>query len=436
MIPRYARPEMSAIWEPANRFAVWLKIEVLAAEAWAELGEVPANALAEIRARTADLDMAALVPRIDAIEREVKHDVIAFLTAVGERVGPAARYLHLGLTSSDVLDTCLAYQCRQAGERLIADAEALATTLRDLAVKHKATAMMGRTHGIHAEPTTFGLKLLMWLKEVERARDRLVRAREVVSFGKLSGAVGTFANVPPSVEEYVCARLGLVPEPVSTQIIQRDRHADYLAAIAVTGASLDKFATEIRHLQRTEVREVEEPFSEGQKGSSAMPHKRNPVACEQISGLSRVLRGNVQVALENVALWHERDISHSSAERIILPDSTILLDYLLVRMREILERLRVFPERMRRNLDATHGVIFSQQVLLALTKAGASREAAYQMVQRNAMRAWETEESFQRLLEADPDVGARLGPAEIAACFDPAYHLRHVDAIFRRAGLA
>ncbi len=436
MIPRYARPEMSAIWEPANRFAVWLKIEVLAAEAWAELGQVPADALAEIRAKTADLDMAALVPRIDAIEREVKHDVIAFLTAVGERVGPAARYLHLGLTSSDVLDTCLAFQCRQAGERLIADADALAGTLRDLAVKHKATAMMGRTHGIHAEPTTFGLKLLMWLKEVERARDRLVRAREVVSYGKLSGAVGTFANVPPSVEEYVCARLGLAAEPVSTQIIQRDRHAEYLAAIAVAGASLDKFATEIRHLQRTEVREAEEPFSAGQKGSSAMPHKRNPVGCEQICGLSRVLRGNLQVALENVALWHERDISHSSAERVILPDSTILLDYLLVRMREILEGLRVFPERMRRNMDATHGVVFSQQVLLALTRAGASREAAYQMVQRNAMRAWETEESFQRLLEADPEVRALLGPTEIAACFDPDYHLRHVDAIFRRAGLA
>jgi adenylosuccinate lyase len=436
MIPRYALPEMSAIWEPANRFQVWLQIEVLAAEAWAELGEVPAAALAEVRAKAADLDMAGLVPRIDAIERDVKHDVIAFLTAVGERVGPAARYLHLGLTSSDILDTCLACQCRQAADRLLVDAEALAAVLRDLAVKHKATAMIGRTHGIHAEPTTLGLKLLMWFQEVERARERLLRAREVVSYGKLSGAVGTFANVPPAVEEYVCARLGLRPEPVSTQIIQRDRHVEYLAAIAVTGASLDKFATEIRHLQRTEVRELEEPFSEGQKGSSAMPHKRNPVACEQISGLSRVLRGNLQVALENVALWHERDISHSSAERVILPDSTILLDYLLVRMREILEGLRVFPERMRRNLDATHGVIFSQQVLLALTKAGASRETAYRIVQRNAMRAWDGEQSFRGLLAADPEVAGVLSPAQVAACFDLGYHLRHVDAIFRRAGLA
>jgi adenylosuccinate lyase len=434
MIPRYALPEMSAIWEPANRFRLWLQIEVLAAEAWAALGEVPAEALADIRAKTADLDMAGLVPRIDAIEREVKHDVIAFLTAVAERVGPAARYLHLGLTSSDILDTCLACQCRQAAGRLVTDVEGLAAVLRDLAAKHKGTAMIGRTHGIHAEPTTFGLKLLMWFQEVERARERLLRAQEVVSYGKLSGAVGTFANVPPSVEEYVCGRLGLRPEPVSTQIIQRDRHAEYLAAIAVTGASLDKFATEIRHLQRTEVRELEEPFSEGQKGSSAMPHKRNPVACEQISGLSRVLRGNLQAALENVALWHERDISHSSAERVILPDSTILLDYLLVRMRQILEGLRVFPERMRRNLDATHGVIFSQQVLLALTRGGVSREAAYRIVQRNAMRAWETEESFEGLLAGDPEVAAALSRAEVAACFDLGYHLRHVDAIFRRAG--
>jgi len=435
MIPRYALPEMTAIWEPANRFALWLKIEVLAAEAWAELGQVPPDALAEIQAKTASMDVAALIPRIDTIEREVKHDVIAFLTAVGEQVGPPARFLHLGLTSSDILDTALACQCRQAGERLIQDVDLLLPVLRALALAHRATAMIGRTHGIHAEPTTFGLKLLMWLKEVERARERLVRARDVVSYGKLSGSVGTFANVPPAVEEYVCARLGLQPEPVSTQIIQRDRHAEYLAAVALVGASLDKFATEIRHLQRTEVREAEEPFSAGQKGSSSMPHKRNPVSCEQVSGLSRVLRGNLQVALENVALWHERDISHSSAERGILPDSTIRLDYLRVRMRQILQGLRVYPERMRRNLDATHGVIFSQQVLLALTTAGASREAAYAMVQRNAMRAWETEESFEKLLAADPEVRAVLGPADIAACFDLGYHLRHVDDIFRRAGL-
>ena len=430
MISRYSRPAMAAIWEPANRFALWLRIEILACEAWAELGEVPGDALEEIRAK-AGFDLA----RIDAVEREAKHDVVAFLTAVAERVGPAARYLHLGLTSSDILDTALACQLREAADLLLEDVGELERILAELARKHQGTVMIGRTHGIHAEPTTFGLKLAMWLMEVRRARERLTRAREVVSYGKLSGAVGTFANVPPRVEEYVCARLGLLPEPVSTQIIQRDRHAEYMAALAIVGASLDKFATEIRHLQRTEVREVEEPFAEGQKGSSAMPHKRNPVACEQISGLARLLRSNLQAALENVALWHERDISHSSVERVILPDSTVLLDYLLVRFREILEGLRVYPESMRRNLDATHGVIFSQQVLLALARAGASREAAYRMVQRNAMRAWEGGEDFQTLLKDDPEVRAVLGEAEIESCFDLGYHLRHVDEIFRRVGL-
>jgi len=307
--------------------------------------------------------------------------------------------------------------------------------LAALAVRHKRTAMIGRTHGIHAEPTTFGLKVAMWLMEMRRAAERLTRAREVASYGKLSGAVGTFANVPPQVEEYVCAKLGLKPEPISTQIIQRDRHAEYLAALGIVGASLDKFATEIRHLQRTEVREAEEPFSEGQKGSSAMPHKRNPVSCEQISGLARLLRSNVQAGLENVVLWHERDISHSSVERVILPDGTILLDYLLAKFRDIVQGMRVYPEQMQRNLHATHGVIFSQQALLALSKAGATREAAYQMVQRNAMRAWETGEEFRTLLLADAEVGAVLSPAEIESCFDLEYHLRHVDAIFRRVGL-
>ncbi len=431
MIPRYARREMSAIWEPANRFALWLKIELLVCEAWAAQGQIPADALAEIKAK-ASFDVA----RIDAIEREVKHDVIAFLTAVAERVGPAARYIHLGLTSSDILDTCLALQLVQAADLLLADLAAVEAALADLARRHKDTVMMGRTHGVHAEPTTFGLKLAMWLEEVRRGRTRLTRARETVGYGKLSGAVGTFANVPPSIEEFVCDRLGLRPEPVSTQIIQRDRHAEFLAALALVGSSLDKFATEIRHLQRTEVREAEEPFSEGQKGSSAMPHKRNPVACEQISGLARVLRANVQAGLENIALWHERDISHSSAERVILPDSTILLDYLLVRFREILEGMRVYPERMLANLRASHGVIFSQQVLLALAKAGAARETAYRLVQRNAMQAWEKDAEFQGLLVGDAEVRQYLGPAEIAACFDLGYHLRHVDAIFRRAGLA
>jgi adenylosuccinate lyase len=430
MIPRYSRPQMASIWEPANRFRLWLRIEILATEAWAELGEVPKDALEEIRTK-AGFDVA----RIDAIEREVKHDVIAFLTSVTEQVGPAARYLHLGLTSSDILDTALACQMREAADLLLEDIAGVERALTDLAVKHKDTVMIGRTHGIHAEPTTFGLKLAMWLMEMRRARDRVQRAKEVASYGKLSGAVGTFANLPPWIEEYVCERLGLKPEPISTQIIQRDRHAEYLAMLAVVGASLDKFATEIRHLQRTEVREVEEPFSEGQKGSSAMPHKRNPVACEQISGLSRLLRSNVQVALENVVLWHERDISHSSAERVILPDSTILLDYLLVRFREILEGMRVYPESMRRNLNATRGVIFSQQVLLTLAKAGASREAAYHMVQRNAMRAWEEGEEFKTLLLNDPDVRAVLSEGAIESCFDLGYHLRHVDEIFRRVGL-
>ena len=431
MIPRYSRKEMARIWEPENRFALWLRIEILVCEAWAELGEVPREAVEEIKAN-AGFDIA----RIDAIEREVKHDVIAFLTAVAERVGPASRHIHLGLTSSDILDTALACQMREAADLLLEDVGGVERILAELALKHQGTVMIGRTHGIHAEPTTFGLKLAMWLMEVRRARERLVRAREVASYGKLSGAVGTFANVPPRVEEYVCERLGLRPEPISTQIIQRDRHAEYLAMLGIVGASLDKFATEIRHLQRTEVREVEEPFSEGQKGSSAMPHKRNPVACEQISGLSRLLRGNVQAALENVALWHERDISHSSVERVILPDSTILLDYLLVRFREILEGLRVYPENMRRNLNATRGVIFSQQVLLSLAKAGASREAAYRMVQRNAMRAWEEGEEFKILLLHDPEVRAVLPEAGIESCFDLGYHLRHVAEIFHRVGLS
>jgi adenylosuccinate lyase len=434
MIPRYSRPKMAAIWEPANRFSLWLTIEILACEAWAELGVVPKEAVAEIKAK-ANFDMAALVPRIDEIERRTKHDVVAFTEAVAEKIGPVSRYIHLGLTSSDVLDTCLGCQMRQAADLLLEDVATVEAALAALAVRHKRTVMIGRTHGIHAEPTTFGLKVAMWLMEMRRATERLTRAREVASYGKLSGAVGTFANVPPEVEEYVCAKLGLKPEPISTQIIQRDRHAEYLAALGIVGASLDKFATEIRHLQRTEVREAEEPFSEGQKGSSAMPHKRNPVSCEQISGLARLLRSNVQAGLENVVLWHERDISHSSVERVILPDGTILLDYLLAKFRDIVQGMRVYPEQMRRNLNATHGVIFSQQALLALSRAGATREAAYQMVQRNAMRAWETGEEFRTLLLADAEVGAVLSPAEIESCFDLEYHLRHVDAIFRRVGL-
>ena len=431
MIPRYTLPRMGAIWEPAARYGRWLEIELLACEAWAALGEIPPEALAEIRSR-AGFDPA----RVDALEREIRHDVVAFLTAVAERVGPAARYIHLGLTSSDILDTTLALQLRDAADILLEDLDRLLAIQGQLALKHRSTVMIGRTHGVHAEPTTFGLKAAGWYAEAGRHRDRLLRARAAIAAGKLSGAVGTFAHVPPFVEESVCRRLGLTADPVSTQIVARDRHAEFMAVLAGIGASLERIATEIRHLQRTEVREAEEPFAEGQKGSSAMPHKRNPVACEQICGLARVVRANAQAAFENVALWHERDISHSSVERVILPDSTILVDYLLVRTAEVLEGLRVFPERMRRNLEATRGVIFSQQVLLALARKGATREAAYRLVQRHAMRAWEEGTDFKALLLADPEVAGCLTPADIENCFDLAYHLRHLGAIYARIGLA
>ncbi len=431
MIPRYTLPRMGAVWAPAARYARWLEIELLACEAWAELGEVPREALAEIRAKAGfDPD------RVDAIEQEVRHDVVAFLTAVAERVGPASRYLHLGLTSSDILDTALALQLRDAADLLVEGLDRLLAILGQLALKHRATVMIGRTHGVHAEPTTFGLKAAGWYAEAARHRERLQRARAAIAAGKLSGAVGTFAHVPPFVEEYVCRRLGLAADPVSTQIVGRDRHAEFLAVLAGIAASLERIATEIRHLQRTEVREAEEPFAEGQKGSSAMPHKRNPVSCEQVCGLARVVRANAQAGFENVALWHERDISHSSVERVILPDSTILVDYMLARTAEILEGLRVFPERMRRNLEATRGVIFSQQVLLALARRGAGREAAYRLVQRHAMRAWEEGADFKALLQEDPEVARHLTPADIENCFDLGYHLRHLDAIYARIGLA
>src|SRR5574337_867379 len=430
MIPRYALPRMVSVWEPQNRYAVWLRIELLACEAWAELGTVPREALAVIQERAGyDLD------RIQQIEREVRHDVIAFVSAVAERVGPEARYLHFGLTSYDVVDTALAVQLQQAAGILLEDLEALSQTLADLARRYKHTMMIGRTHGIHAEPTTFGLKLALWYGEVERNLDRLRRARETVAFGKLSGAVGTFAHLPLFVEQFVCARLGLKPAPISSQILSRDRHAEFLLTLALIGTSLDKFATEIRHLQRTEVREVEEPFVEGQKGSSAMPHKRNPDACEQVSGLERLLRSYAQAGLENVPLWHERDISHSSVERVVLPDATILLDYLLVRFREVLEGLRVYPDRMRRNLELTGGLVFSEAVLLALIGKGLTREAAYRLVQRHAMRAWESGEPFKPLLLADPDIAQHLSPNEVESCFDLSYHLRHLADIFARVGL-
>lgn len=430
MIPRYAFPRMTSVWEPQNRYATWLRVELLASEAWAELGVVPREALAVIQER-ASFDLN----RIQEIEREVRHDVIAFVSAVAERVGPEARYLHFGLTSYDVVDTALALQLQQAADILLEDLEALRLVIADLAQRHKRTIMVGRTHGIHAEPVTFGLKLLLWYSEVERNLDRLRRAKETVAYGKLSGAVGTFAHLPLSVEAYVCTRLGLKPAPISSQILSRDRHAEFMLTLALIGTSLDKFATEIRHLQRTEVREVEEPFVEGQKGSSAMPHKRNPVACEQVSGLARLLRSYAQASLENVPLWHERDISHSSVERVVLPDATILLDYLLVRFREVMEGLRVYPDQMRHNLELTGGLVFSEAVLLALIGKGLSREEAYRMVQRHAMKAWESHEPFKPLLLADPEICRHLSPAEVENCFDLDYHLRHLDDIFARVGL-
>ena len=430
MISRYARPRMMAIWEPQHRFDTWLRVELLACEAWAELGKVPREALAVIRKRAGyDLN------RIQEIEREVRHDVVAFVSAVAERVGPEARYIHLGLTSYDVVDTALAVQLQEAATILIEELEALRLVLADLARRNKQTVMVGRTHGVHAEPLTFGLKLALWYTEAGRDLDRLRRAKETVACGKLSGAVGTFAHLPPFVEQYVCVRLGLTPAPISSQILSRDRHAEFLLTLALVGASLEKFATEIRHLQRTEVLEVEEPFVEGQKGSSAMPHKRNPVACEQVSGLARLLRSYAQAGLENVPLWHERDISHSSVERVVLPDATILLDYLLVRFRGILEGLQTYPDRMRQNLEMTGGLVFSEAVLLALVEKGLSRDEAYRLVQRHAMKAWESREPFKPLLLADPEVRRHLSPAEIENCFDLGYHLRHLDEIFARVGL-
>jgi len=427
MIPRYSRPEMARIWEPENRFRIWFEIEAHAADAMADLGVIPKSAAKAVWKRG-----RFEVARIDAIERETKHDVIAFLTNIAEHVGPEARFLHQGMTSSDVLDTCLAVQLAQASDILLADLDRLLKALKKRAFEHRKTVCMGRSHGIHAEPTTFGLKLAGHYAAFDRARTRLRAARAEIATCAISGAVGTFANVDPRVEAYVAKKLGLAVEPVSTQIIPRDRHAMFFATLGVVAGSIENLAVEIRHLQRSEVGEAEEFFSPGQKGSSAMPHKRNPVLSENLTGLARLVRGTVVPALENVALWHERDISHSSVERVIAPDATIALDFALARLAGLVEKLVVYPEAMKRNLDQFGGLVHSQRVLLALTQAGMAREAAYQAVQRNAMRAWEKKLDFLTLLKADKEVAKRLQPAELAKLFDLGYHTKQVDTIFKR----
>jgi adenylosuccinate lyase len=431
MIERYTRPVMGKIWEDENKFRIWLEIETLACEAQAELGIIPNEAVKVIREKG-----NFKVARILEIEEEVKHDVIAFLTNVGEYVGPESRFIHLGMTSSDVLDTALAVQMKQSGELLLKGLEGLKDILARRAKEFKNTVMIGRTHGIHAEPITFGLKLALWYAEIIRDIERLTASIKTISVGKISGAVGTYQHLDPSVERYVCKKLGLQPAPVSTQILQRDRHAEFMNTLAVCGCSLEKFATEIRHLQKTEVLEAEEYFSKGQKGSSAMPHKRNPIVCERIAGLARVLRSNALAAMENVALWHERDISHSSVERVIVPDSCILLDFILADMAKIIDNLLVYPEHMERNLNATRGLIFSQEVLLALTKKGMKREDAYRMVQEQAMKVWKEEKDFKALLLGSEEVMKILSKKEVDELFDPKRSLKHVDYIFEQAGLA
>jgi adenylosuccinate lyase len=430
MIPRYTRPDMARIWAPETRFRIWFEIEAHAVSAMAELGLIPKAAAATIweKGSKARFDVA----RIDAIEREVKHDVIAFLTHLAEHVGPEARFVHMGLTSSDVLDTALSVQLVRAADLLAADLDQLLAALKRRALEHKLTPTIGRSHGIHAEPTTFGLKLAYAHAEFQRGRARLAAAREEVATCAISGAVGTFANVDPRVEAYVAERMGLRPEPVSTQVIPRDRHAMYFATLAVIASSLERLAVEIRHLQRTEVLEAEEFFSEGQKGSSAMPHKRNPVLSENITGLARMVRAYALPALENVALWHERDISHSSVERMIGPDATVTLDFALARMAGVIDKLVVYPENMRRNLDRLGGLVHSQRVLLALVDKGLARENAYRLVQRNAMRVWQQGGDFLALLKADADVAKALSAAELEALFDLGYHTRHVDETFAR----
>ncbi len=427
MIARYTRPEMGKLWEPEGKYQKWLDVEIAACEAWAELGEIPKGAVKTIKEK-AGFDIG----RIDEIEKTVKHDVIAFLTSVAELVGPESRFIHKGLTSSDVVDTALSLLMREAADIIITDIKKMMNVLKVQAFKYKNTPCMGRSHGVHAEPLVFGLKFALWYEDAKRNLRRIEQAKELISVGKFSGAVGTFSNIPPELEKRVCKKLGLTPEPVATQVVQRDRHAEYMTALALVAASVEKVAVEIRHLQRTEVLEAEEPFTAGQKGSSAMPHKRNPVGSENLSGLARIVRSNALAALEDIALWHERDISHSSVERVIVPDSTILVDYMLNRLTGILGNMHVYPEKMKANMDRSYGLYNSQGVMLALVGKGMTREDAYALVQKNAMESWKRGAGFMDLLMKDRSITRRLAKAEIKKIFDLKYYLRNVDYIFKR----
>lgn len=427
MIPRYTRPGMGKLWERENIYQKWLDVEIAVCEAWAELGEIPADELSIIRGK-ARFD----VKRIDEIEKVVRHDVIAFLSSVAQSLGPESRFIHKGLTSSDILDTALAILMREACDIIVKDIRDLMDVIKGQAYRYKDTPMIGRSHGVHAEPMTFGLKFALWYEDMKRNLVRIKNARGVINVGKLSGAVGTFSNIPPLIEEKVCRKLHMKPEPVATQVVQRDRHAEYLTALALIAASVEKIAVEIRHLQRTEVLEAEEPFMAGQKGSSAMPHKRNPIGCENLSGLARLVRSNAMAAIENIALWHERDISHSSVERVVIPDSSILVDYMLERLRGILEKLHVYPKRMKENMARSYGLYNSQRVLLALLGKGLTREKAYEIVQKNAMKSWKTGIQFRKLLLKDKEVKQYLTAKEIDNIFDLGYYLKNVDYIFQR----
>jgi len=429
MIERYSRPQMKRIWSDENKFAKWLEVEIAVCEAWAELGAIPRKAIPKIKLARVNLK------RMEEILKETHHDMTAFIGSVAESLGEESRFVHLGLTSSDVIDTALSLQMVEATEVLNNDIKGLISALAEKAIKHKYTPMIGRTHGIHAEPVSFGLKLALWVDEMKRNQLRLNQAKKAIAVGKISGAVGTYATLSPEVEEKTCARLKLDPAPVSSQILQRDRHAQFVTTLALIASSLEKFATEIRNLQRTEAREVEEPFEEGQTGSSAMPHKRNPELCERVCGLARLVRGYALTAMENVTLWHERDISHSSTERIILPDSCLVLDYSLSIFTSVMKGLQIYPKKMKRNIELTKGLIFSQRVMLALIDKGLSRQKAYQLVQRNAMKAWKQSKNFLGLLKADPEVTATLPPEELEPLFDEQYYLRYIDNIFKRLGL-